>query len=467
MLFRLGLLVLLCGSSSLCAGEAFRVEVVDKENGWPVPMVLLRTTHNHSFVTDNAGVAAFDLPELMNRDVWLFVESHGYEHPADGFKYRGVRVSPKPGGSVTVRIERKIVAKRLGRLTGAGLFAESQKLGGFADWRESGVLGCDSVQMAAHGGKRFWIWGDTTLAHYPLGLFHASSATSDASKSIALKPPIRPTYDLFRDRQLRPRNVAEMPGKGPTWLSALVSVPDDSGTPRLVASFVKVEGFVDVYETGLCVWNETRSVFERERVLWTRGKGKRPPMPDGHAVLWQEKASATETNNTWILFGNPLPTLRFPARFESWKDPDTWEVLKPQKTLARAGGGKRVTPHSGSIAWNEDRQRWVTIFVEKYGSSSALGEVWYAEAPAPTGPWGTAVKVLSHNNYSFYNPRIHPDSSGSVLLFEGTFSSMFANKAVQLPRYDYNQILYRVDLDDPALKPAFADVPGSESDSVP
>ena len=31
----------------------------------------------------------------------------------------------------------------------------------------------------------------------------------------------------------------------------------------------------------------------------------------------------------------------------------------------------------------------------------------------------------------------------------------FANKPEPTPRYDYNQILYRLDLDDPALEPAF------------
>jgi hypothetical protein len=47
--------------------------------------------------------------------------------------------------------------------------------------------------------------------------------------------------------------------------------------------------------------------------------------------------------------------------------------------------------------------------MEAYGKPSMLGELWYAEADAPTGPWGKAVKVLSHENYTFYNPRIHPE----------------------------------------------------------
>jgi hypothetical protein len=83
-----------------------------------------------------------------------------------------------------------------------------------------------------------------------------------------------------------------------------------------------------------------------------------------------------------------------------------------------------------------------------------LGELWYAEAPHPTGPWGPAVKILTHNNYTFYNPRLHPEFTAPdspVLIFEGTYTAEFADKAEPTPRWNYNQVLYRLDLDDPAL----------------
>jgi hypothetical protein len=72
-------------------GGACRVEVVDASNGWPVPLVELTTTSGLTFVTDNAGVVAFDATEFMGRETWLGVFSHGYEVKADGFGYRGVR----------------------------------------------------------------------------------------------------------------------------------------------------------------------------------------------------------------------------------------------------------------------------------------------------------------------------------------------------------------------------------------
>ena len=155
-----------------------RIEVVDKENQWPVPMVELTTTHNVKFVTDNAGRVAFDLPELMGESTWLTVFADGYEAPVDGFGMHGARLTMKPGETVKIELNRKSIAKRLGRLTGGGLFAESQKLGLEKNWKESNILGSDSVQNAVYKGRLFWAWGDTTLPNYPLGIFDTTSATT-------------------------------------------------------------------------------------------------------------------------------------------------------------------------------------------------------------------------------------------------------------------------------------------------
>ncbi|HWQ90108.1 MAG TPA: hypothetical protein VN673_00435, partial [Clostridia bacterium] len=60
-------------------------------------------------------------------------------------------------------------------------------------------------------------------------------------------------------------------------------------------------------------------------------------------------------------------------------------------------------------------------------------------------------------NYTFYNPRLHPEftpTGSPILIFEGTYTREFANHAHATARYDYNQMIYRLDLDDPALKPA-------------
>lgn len=443
---------------SLHAGQPFRLEVVEKGSGWPVPLVQLTTTHQVTFVTDNAGVVAVDLPELMGREIYLSVSSDGYELTADGFGYRGIRVTPEAGQTHRVEVSRTMIARRLGRLTGGGLFAESQQTGRELDWQETGVFGCDSVQTAVHRGRRFWLWGDTTLPEYPLGIFHSSAATTGLLPLKTFEPPVRIVLDYFRDDRGRPRGVAPMPGSGPTWVTALVSLPDRNGTPRLVCSYMKIRGFLEEYEWGLAVWNEADSRFDRLQVLWTRSEEAPlpPPLPRGHAVPWKDAAG-----REWMLFAHPFPTLRCPATFEAWQDPASWELITPQEELAVAGSDERVRPHigvhSGGMGWHPWRQRWVSVFLQTDGQPSPLGELWYAEADAPTGPWGPAVKVLTHERHTFYNPCLHLDwtpPSAPLLLLEGTFTKEFSRGAQPVPRYDYNQILYRIDLDDPRLKPA-------------
>ena len=97
------------------------------------------------------------------------------------------------------------------------------------------------------------------------------------------------------------------------------------------------------------------------------------------------------------------------------------------------------------------------IAVQHSGKPSFLGEVWYSEAAAPTGPWTRAVRIITHDHYSFYNPTQHPffdEDGGRLIYFEGTYSHTFSGRVQRTPHYDYNQILYRLDLADPRLKAA-------------
>lgn len=466
--FSLCAAVALVPSSTAAAdGEADRapcaVEVVDRQDGQPVPLVELRTTNQIRWVTDNAGVIALDAAELMGQPTWFDVIGHGYEAARDGFGYRGVRLTPQWGATLRVELNRTCIARRLGRLTGSGLLAESVKLGRAQPPAESGVVGCDSVQNAVYRGRLFWIWGDTTLADYPLGIFNASAATTPPRPITSFELPLKIAYDYFTDDRGRPRGVAAIPGEGPTWLSAVASLPDRTGAERLVATSVKIKPPLEPYELGLCAWNDEKRCFERLRVVWTRSdeSPKPPPAPDGHAAHHTDARG-----RRWVLFGNPLPVVRCPATFEAWQDPATWEVLKPQASLASADGG-RVRPHSGSIAWSAYRKRWVSVFMEALGKPSAFGELWYAEADAPEGPWGPAVKILSHENYTFYNPRVHGewlDERTPFLLFEATYTQQFADRPVPTPRYDYNQILYRLDFDEPRLEAPRSPAAAREAD---
>lgn len=427
--------------------ELFRINLVDQSNGWPVPLVELSTTHQVHFVSDNAGVIAFDLPELMNTPTWLTVNGRGYNVAKDGFGLAGIRVTPKPGEETTIRLRRALPAKRLGRITGGGIFAESQRFGLYESWPEQGLLGCDSVQLAVHRGKLYWAWGDTTLAKYPLGLFHMTGGVTATQPLQQFQPPIQLQYDYFRDAADEVRSVARMPGDGPTWLSGFVSLEDAEGQERLVASYNKIDPPLATYECGLCVWNDDVAQFVKLTSIWQRSAPAETPsaMPHGHPVRWTDKQG-----DDWILFGDPFPTLRCRATFEAWGDPDQWEAIEPPQSVATRGG-QRIEPHRGSIAWNEFRGKWIAIFTQLHGDESPLGEIWYAESDTPFGEWENGFKVASHSGYTFYNPCMHPEfvpAESPMVLFEGTYTKTFSAAKRATSRHDYNQILYRLDLDE-------------------
>lgn len=437
-------------ASALC-----RLVVLDSESRWPVPQIRLTTTHNVSFVTDNAGVVAFDLPELMGRETWLTVHGHGYERNADGFGNRGVRITPLPGETIEIEIDRISIAKRLGRVTGGGLFAEAQRFGAHLDWKESGILGCDSVQNAVYKGKLFWAWGDTSIPNYPLGIFHMTGATTALQPLDQFEPPLKLKLDYFTDGTGNPRAIADLGGNGPTWLSGFISLQDAAGKERLVAHYAKIEPPLTTYRTGLCEWDTESESFISTRVLWNKADSdedvSRDWEPSGHPVRWTDN-----NGKRWALFGDPLPRLKIPDAYETWLDPKQWKRVDAPKTILSADGN-RIEIHRGAIARNDFRQRWICLFGQIHGDSSNLGEIWYCEADSPFGPWGPAVKVLTHDQYTFYNPQIHSEmtpADSPILLFEGTYTQLFSDNPERTPRHDYNQVLYRLDLDDPRLAPA-------------
>ena len=124
------------------------------------------------------------------------------------------------------------------------------------------------------------------------------------------------------------------------------------------------------------------------------------------------------------------------------------KATEARYAVTNVDSGKPVLIHDGSIQWNAYRKKWLLIGVEHYGSSF-LGEVWLAEADEATGPWRRAKKIVTHDRYSFYNPAQHPffdQQNGRVIYFEGTYTKEFSGNPAATPRYDYNQVMYRLDL---------------------
>ena len=106
--------------------EYFKITVLDEQTNRGVPLVELRTVNDCRYYTDSAGVVAFHEPGLMDKTVHFFVSSHGYEFPADRFGIRGTQLKVSPGGSATIRIKRNNIAERLYRVTGGGIYRDSE-----------------------------------------------------------------------------------------------------------------------------------------------------------------------------------------------------------------------------------------------------------------------------------------------------------------------------------------------------
>jgi hypothetical protein len=481
------------------------VRVTDAATGRGVPLVELETVNGLLFVTDNAGRVAFHEPGLMGREVFFTVRSHGYAVKKDGFGYAGVRVTPRAGQASEIKITRTNVAERLCRLTGEGLYRDSVLLGHKTPLPEplgmGRVAGQDSVQAAVYRGKVYWFWGDSLKMDYPLGIFRMAGATSAVPDDPAGGIP----FDYFVDPKTKfARNMMPLPERpqGVIWVESVFVVPDETGAEKLVGHYSRRNGLGEEYEQGIAVFNDEKAIFESVKQLPLTETWRRP---SGHPIVHEEGGTR------WLLFGRPTPNVRVPATLKDVLDPSRYEAFtcagsardgkptepalvpdgKPhwrwQKELppvdsktehgwvkagtikpedARicpadaAAPAERVILHSGSVRWNPHREAWVLVAGQVYGKPSLLGEVWYAEARHPTGPFRTAVRVVTHDRQSFYNVCHHPfldRDGGRTIHFEGTYTNDFSGNPHKTPRYNYNQVLYRLDLGADTLRPARAD----------
>ncbi|NUQ50151.1 MAG: hypothetical protein HUU27_09575 [Phycisphaerae bacterium] len=481
--------------------KAFRITVVDSATNRGVPLVELTTVNGILCVTDSAGVVAFDEPGLEGEEVFFFIRSHGYAYPRDGFQNAGTRLRITPGGSATIRIDRVNIAERLYRVTGGGIYRDSVLLGDAAPTAEpllnGKVFGQDSVQNAVYRGRLYWFWGDTSRPYYPLGNFAMSGATSELPGAGGLDPSIGVNLRYFVGPDGFSRPMCPIPGQpGPVWCDGFVTCADETGRERMLCRFARMKSLGEMYEQGLAVYNDEQEIFEPgprfalDAPLHPRGNPVRHKDADGDYWYFASPFPLVRCRNdlTRLLdvtqyeaytclkpgarYGASEPQLDRDAEGRlvyAWKR-DTGLVLqkeqneliekglmKPDEALIRlcdAESGKPVLGHSGSVAWNAHRGRWIMIVQEIFGTS-LCGEVWYAEAPALTGPWRRARKVITHDDYSFYNVRHHPyfdQQDGRIIYFEGTYTMAFSGTKTPTPRYDYNQVMYRLDLSDPRLR---------------
>lgn len=499
------LLLAATAGAARAAAPYFEVRVVDEATSRGVPLVELETTHGVRYVTDSAGRAAILEPGLEGIETWFKVTSHGYEYPKDGFGFRGFRAVVRAGAKKEIKIKRINIAERLYRITGEGIYRDSVLLSYQTPLKRpllaGQVMGQDSVFALPYRGKLFWFWGDTNRPSYPLGQFRMAGATTPLPGQDGLDPDKGVDLEYFTDPDGFSRPMAPLPEDkgGVVWAAGFAVVPDESGRDTMVAYYSRRKGLADAIDHGLIRYNDKKEIFEKAKMIDLKEKWR---FPETHPIRVKENGV------DYLVFPRPLPTVRVPATWAAIQDASQYEaftcltpgtkfdkdksrverdaqgrvvwswkkdcdpITQAEETeLVKAGllkteearfqfvdaaSGKPMMHHGGSFYWNDYLKEYVMIGAEMMGTS-VVGEIWFAHAKNLTGPWRKAVKVVTHDKYSFYNPTQHPffdQQGGRIIYFEGTYTESFSGAPVRTPRYDYNQVMYRLDLADPRLKAA-------------
>lgn len=478
--------------------DYFGIQIVDDQTGRGVPLAYLQTTYKTRYVTDSNGYVAFNEPGLMdgNLDVWFEVSSYGYESPTGSFGVKGVALKPKAGTISQVKLKRTNIAERLYRMSGFGVYRDTLLLGKAAPIRQPAinaqVTGQDTVQTAIYRNKMFWLWQDTDRVGFALGCFSMTGGTSALPEKLDPDKGIDVTY--FADKPgefAKPMAHVEREGTNPIWLDGLTVIKDKAGRDRMLGKYIAANKDFSPAEAGLLVYNDDQERFELLKRFENKGKGVLAP--GGHPVR------VRDGEQTYIYYPGHV---RVKADFESAADPANYEAFtcllpdgevdrvngklnwswrrgaeaihrKQADELVRSGkikaeespfqfvdaeSGKRIEVAGGTVAWNAYLNRWVYVFGQQMGDS-LLGEIWIGTANSPEGPWRECRKVATHamprNNNDFYNVVQHDElqrENGRFIYFSGTFVNTFSGNPWPTPYYDYNNIMYRIDLSDPRLK---------------
>ncbi|MBL9113624.1 MAG: hypothetical protein JNJ83_01360 [Verrucomicrobiaceae bacterium] len=440
------------------------VQVVDETSGRGIPMVVLSANNGATWVTDNAGWACVDEPDLQGQPIYLTAVSPGYVYPKDSAGFSGTEVKVEAGGTVVLKMMRTDLAERMARLTGTGLYRDSKALGkdiAIAAHTPPPLARQSNALTELHRGEVCWLWQEAEQMTHP-----GQRLAVTGTKSRLASPPSALAMEQWSPTPA-PQTLLPVPGAPWVVVDGLVSVPDADGNARLVAHYIIQGKDTAKVEHGLAELNE-EGLFDRIVVL---GDEYQWQLPAGGAV------KVKEHEQEWLYFARPFCTVRVPATFEAIRTPSfyqalTWDAdakdyrwqtergpMEPSNEvellaggmvsanqarfrLLEAVSGTAVPVATGSVQWNEFRQRWVMI------ASAALDEVWYAESVKPEGPWGKAVRIVTLAGMDYRKVCQRPfltEEKGRVIYFDGAVSGS------GLPRYEGCQLMYRLDLSDARL----------------
>lgn len=474
------------------AQEFYGIQVLDSQTARGVPLVKI-SANNQNFYTDSNGFVALSSPSLLNQNLAVALSGFGYANST-------WPLQSTPGTTAQVTINRLQRAERLYRITGKGIYQDTVLLNQTAPIHQplinANVQGQDSVQTTIYKDQLQWFWGDT-LYDVGFGNFRAAGATSQLPALGGLPPSVGVNLDYYIDSSGSAKQMMPLPQPGPVWIDGLFTIRDNTGHEWMMTHYSRRDPnnvLGGQVEHGLARFNDSQEIFQRYQVYPLDA----PINAAGHSF------EVTVDSEEYIYFSESYPNIRVKKTWNDVNDPSKWEAFTPLlqgtrynavnppleldsqgvpvygwktntdpltterlEELVQNGhlnreespfrlkdveSGNAVRLHRASVAWNDYRNRWVMIGNQSFGDSF-LGEVWYAEAPTPEGPWENALKVATHHNgsenYTFYNPMQHPyfkEEGGRFIYFEGTYANTFSGNPTATPLYDYNQMMYRLDL---------------------
>jgi hypothetical protein len=371
------------------------------------------------------------------------------------------------------------------------------------------ITGMDSVVSAAYKGKIYWFWGDTSVTRNPLGNFRTTGATSELPGKGGLDPDKGVCLSFFGDGgNVRPMFDDK---HSPIWVGGARVARDEAGAEHLFINYAKIGRGMSTQEHGLAEFDDAagrfRIVSQYPKDAAVVPTGSVLPHKEGgadyfyYADPWPFVRSPASMAGVKDLAALEAYTcLKQGVRKASgtsdldrdedgrlrwgWKKatarPEDGELRK----LVTAGAMKAtemptalsdvnttmgVLPHSGSVFYNAHRKRWISIRCLHWHPATLLGETAYFEADTPLGPWVYGQRIVTHRmgdegvdaltwskksarTYSFYNPAQDPEfdkDGGRIIYFEGTYTASFSGgEGQQTPGYNYNQMMYKLDLDD-------------------
>ncbi len=478
------------------ANERFLVRVFDPTTDRGVPLIELQSPHS-TYISDSNGLISLDPkadPALFSETIFFTVFGHGYQL-VDPQSQGGVNLSPSANGYAEIEVEQRSdqVAHRLYRITGAGIYRDSI----LADiptpllnpTLQARISGTDWAHSTTYRDNIYRITADTHSIDGRKN-FRVTGGYSPMPEFGGMDPDlgVEPTYILddgigFTKMLAHKPTVPNPDGYTNllVWTDGLWTVPESG--EQMYASYRMMAPQFTVVERGIMhfrhVWSDFKKslVFTDEHLI----------QPYGHSYYWWHDGSE------YIYYYN---TVRIPRNAVAVLDPSTyqaftafqqnntsaldrddqgnltysWKSNTPIITQEMIDAGLDMASHesilghfrdpdsglepqiheNGSTAWNHYRNRFVRIISEAWGSTSLLGEHWIAEGDTPFGPWVYTKKIITHDGYSFYNPRHHyflDKEGGREIFFEATYSNFFTSSE-KTPGYDYNQIMYKLDLDD-------------------